>query len=92
MKTLSHRQYLTLHEWLKEQWDKPSRTDYYLMQLTAEVRSALANKQIPIGKCKLPPFEWKVTLPKSKEQQEKETNLAYEQRTLAVLGLTGFGE
>lgn len=34
----THRQFLTWMVWLKLQWNKPSRSDYYLMQLEATVR------------------------------------------------------
>lgn len=30
--------------WLEMQWDKPSRTDWYLMQIAAEVRRGLVKK------------------------------------------------
>lgn len=32
------RQLETWRMWLKAQWNEPSRTDHYLMQLTAEIR------------------------------------------------------
>jgi ADP-glucose pyrophosphorylase len=30
--------------WLEMQWDRPSRTDWYLMQVAAEVRRGLVKK------------------------------------------------
>lgn len=33
---MTHRQYLAWREWLAEQWNRPSRTDHYLMQVAAE--------------------------------------------------------
>ena len=37
MRRISHRWYLTLLAWLEEEWDKPDRTDFYLMQIAAYV-------------------------------------------------------
>lgn len=34
---MTHRQFLAWGYWLKEQWEHPSRTDYYLMQVAFEV-------------------------------------------------------
>lgn len=34
---MTHRQFEAWREWLFEEWNKPSRTDHYLMQITAEV-------------------------------------------------------
>lgn len=33
----THRQHLTWVEWLEAQWNRPDRTDHYLMQVAAEV-------------------------------------------------------
>lgn len=38
---LTHRQFIVWHAWLNEQFNEPSRTDYYLMQLSCEVRRIL---------------------------------------------------
>lgn len=34
---VTHRQYLAWQAWDREEWNKPSRTDYYLMQLTLAI-------------------------------------------------------
>ena len=34
---LTHRQYLAWQRWLDEQWNEPSRSDYYAMQVAAAV-------------------------------------------------------
>ena len=41
---VTNRQHLTFMAFLADDWNRPSRADYYLMQLTAEVRSILAKK------------------------------------------------
>lgn len=35
---ITHRQYEMWQLWLDQQWNKPSRTDHYLMQIAMEVR------------------------------------------------------
>ncbi len=32
---MTHRQFLVWQAWLEEEWENPSRTDFYLMQLEA---------------------------------------------------------
>lgn len=38
----THRQYLAWMDWLDEEWNRPSRSDFYLMQITQFV-SAIIN-------------------------------------------------
>lgn len=37
MRTWSYREYLTTLSWLEEEWNVPSRSDYYMMQLITVV-------------------------------------------------------
>lgn len=37
LKRVTHRELLTYLEKLKQDWNKPSRTDYYLMQIVQEI-------------------------------------------------------
>lgn len=39
---MTHRQFLAWQAWLDEQWDRPDRTDQYLMQIACEVARANA--------------------------------------------------
>ncbi len=41
-KEVTHREYLTWEVWLDEEWDKPSRSDNYLMQIAMEVERVLS--------------------------------------------------
>lgn len=41
---MTHRQFLVWQVWLRLEWDKPSRSDAYAMQVAAEVRRVLHNK------------------------------------------------
>ena len=36
----THRQLLTWLVWLRDQWNNPSRADYYLMRVALEVRAS----------------------------------------------------
>lgn len=42
--TLTHRQFSVWIAWLKEQWNSPSRSDNYLMQIACEVRRVLSRR------------------------------------------------
>ena len=44
MEKHTHREYLMWMEWLDAQWNRPSRTDNYLMLIAAEVRRVLSKK------------------------------------------------
>lgn len=56
----THRQYRLWLAWLDQQWERPDRTDYYLMQIAAEVRKVLAKnrKQIEIEHFGIPSTFW----------------------------------
>lgn len=42
MESMTHREFQTRWAWLQEQWNNPSRTDYYLIQIAREVRAVLS--------------------------------------------------
>jgi hypothetical protein len=52
---VTHRQHLAWREWLESQWNAPSRSDYYVMQLTSDVRSIFAKNpsSVTTEKCKI---------------------------------------
>jgi hypothetical protein len=39
---MTHRMFLAWQAWLEMQWNKPTKTDHYLMQIAVEVRRVLA--------------------------------------------------
>jgi hypothetical protein len=51
---LTHREFVTWQAWLDEQWNKPSRTDFYLMRiayyLLSEPPHDLNQMKIPFEK------------------------------------------
>ena len=42
MESISNRKFLAWVQWFKDQWNNPSLTHYYLMQLSRDVRRCLA--------------------------------------------------
>lgn len=55
--------------WLDMQWDRPSRTDQYLMQVACEVRRVLAKRPNEI---KLADFRLRLVEPEVKPQMTRE--------------------
>jgi len=41
---MTHRQFRTWQAWLAMEWDRPSRTDWYIMANSCEVRRVLSKK------------------------------------------------
>jgi len=65
MEKTSHRQYLLWMEWLDQQWNKPTRTDWYLIQLTAELRRGFTRaKNILLD-------PWKINFSRKKKTEPK---------------------
>jgi len=44
MESHTHREYLTWQAFFEDEWERPSRTDNYLMQIAAEVRRVLSKR------------------------------------------------
>lgn len=65
---IPHRQYLAMHAWLTDQWNKPNRTDWYLMQVAQVVRNKESKSPIGLGMFKIP-FEF--TAPPDPKEVEK---------------------
>lgn len=55
MERLTHYQYRICLAWIERDWEEPSRTDYYLMQIAAEVQKSRVKKpaQVDMNKLKL---------------------------------------
>jgi hypothetical protein len=49
---LTHRQYVAWSEFLADEMEVPSRSDYYAMSIVAEIRS-LFNKNVRLEHCRL---------------------------------------
>lgn len=47
LRTTTHRQHQLWLEWLEQQWNKPDRTDHYLMQIAWAAFHAFASKRPP---------------------------------------------
>lgn len=97
----SHREYRTRLAWLDEQWNRPDRTDHYLMQVAAEVRRVLyllqvfGSKQQPhrveLNDCKLKFVTTQETEPQAPaipaKQTVKEAARAAKAMVLGSLGI-----
>lgn len=68
MRELTYREYRTWLTWLDEQWNNPSRSDYYMMQIAQAVaRKGIRNPQdVTVGMFRLP------FVMKKGEEEEKE--------------------
>ena len=53
---MTHREFLTWQAWIDQQWNRPSRSDYYEMQTACQVARVLAKSpgNIKIEHFKLP--------------------------------------
>ncbi|MEM2932493.1 MAG: hypothetical protein QXI61_06600 [Nitrososphaerota archaeon] len=59
---ITYREYLLWKEWIDNQWNNPSRTDYYLMQIARMLSSR---------KCSIDDFRLKFRLRSSKNQKQQ---------------------
>lgn len=71
---MTHRQFVAWQDWLGRQWNEPTRSDHYLMQIAAEVRrvnlaKAEDQKSITLEMYEIP-FEFKVKTEKVKEKEK----------------------
>lgn len=53
MRRMTYREFLVWVDWLNEQWNRPSRTDHYLMQIAREVFCVLRSR-VSLDLFKLP--------------------------------------
>lgn len=83
MQKHTHREYLLWMAWLAKQHDTPDRSDYYLMQIAAEIRRVLSKQP---NKIKLEHFKLS-TAGKPAPVQQRET---VEQSKARWAGLVGY--
>jgi hypothetical protein len=71
---MTHRQYLAWQAWLDEEWERPNRTDQYLMQVALEVvRGRMKNpRKAELQNFRLT-FKGKKTLKRPKLTKEQVT-------------------
>ena len=73
---MTHRQFVLWGRWLEEQWDRPSRGDYYLMQVACQVARVLAKHP---DKIKLEHFQLRFSDPASDTAPSARNTAAAEQ-------------
>lgn len=54
MQKVSHRDYKTWLAWEREQWNEPSRTDHYLMQIAQAVYATKSRTAMALDRFKVP--------------------------------------
>lgn len=86
MKSMTHREYLTWLEWLDQQWDEPSRSDYYLMQIAAEVRRGYVASRYA-RRIRIPDFRLRFQRPRRPRNLREATRWA-KAKWFAALGIT----
>lgn len=81
---MTHRQFAAWIAWLSEQWEQPSRTDNYLMQIAAEIRRGNVKKPRSV-KIEHMRLRFKSSSRKPKLTREQATALS-KAKWLAVVG------
>ena len=72
MEETSHLEYRVWMEWLAQQWNKPTLTDHYLMQVAQEVNEGNYRKVRKLESFKLPFGVVEEEAPKTQAQIEAE--------------------
>ncbi len=75
MERVSHRWYRTWERWSQDEWNKPSRSDNYLMQIAQRIQQFHASwqkppRQITMDMQKIP-FEFKSAEPAGSDKPSK---------------------
>lgn len=89
MSTTTHREFLTWCAWFDKEWNQPSRSDWYLMQIAKEVFCVLRKdrKSITADKFKI---EFKQVKPKSDSSLSKEVKTNWAKSAwMALVGYKG---
>lgn len=73
---MSHREVAARLQWLEDQWNEPSRTDYYLMQVALE--SFFSHRKRPKDPL---PSDWKIPFKFEKRDQPANKPKTREQAT-----------
>lgn len=83
----THREYRTWQVWLDQQWNEPSRTDNYLMQIAQEIRRVLHKhpERVKLDLFKIL-FEWRKRSVQPKITKEEATKRS-KARWLGFLGM-----
>lgn len=81
MRSHTHREFLVWQAWLSLQWNRPDRTDHYLMMITREIRSLFAKSAVSVDECKV-----KFSEPAPPMTKEQAARMA-RQRWFGLLGM-----
>ena len=87
---MTHRQFLAWQAWLEDEWNRPSRTDYYLMRVAQRVHQTMVKNKAGVT-VKDQRVEFDVGRPRAKPKKKSEAEvkrIAAEQR-VKWLGIVG---
>jgi ribosomal protein S19E (S16A) len=87
MQKLTFREYRTRRAWLRNQYDNPDRSDWYLMQIASEIKIQRTRKSVDIQSMKLP-----FGTGKSKEKSAEEATIWSKMRWGALLQKVGINK
>jgi len=87
MKTHTHREYLLWTSWLDAEWEKPSRSDNYLMQIAMEVARVLSKKP-KLFRLEQFKLTWQKEKPKQSKLTKKEAAKISKARWFGMTGIT----
>lgn len=82
----SHREYMLWMEWLAKDYDNPSRSDFYLMQITAYIKAFMQG--FSGSKSKISLKDFLLEFSKKESKADKETLLKLNKaKWFAIAGL-----
>ena len=90
MGAISHTQFLVWHEWLRRQWNKPNRTDHYLMQIDKDMINLAAKHPTSMSERKIKWTFGPVEEDKSKAAAKQRAEL-FEMHVMACAGVVPNG-
>jgi hypothetical protein len=85
MESMTHREFLTWNEWLKTQLNTPSRADFYVMRVAAEIRKIYYS--ITNTKSKVDVNDFKMKIATGKNTKTASSGLTKEQKVDADIAI-----
>lgn len=83
MEDVSYRQFLVWKKWLSNQWNKPSRTDHYLMQISSDIHNLVSKSIVKVTDRKL---SWKEKTDPKDSESKRQDDLVFEQSIMRAVG------
>ncbi len=77
----THREYLTWLAYIEEEWKEPNRTDFYLMQISQEMRRTVSKNP---NRIKLEHFRLKFGTKQEKQRMDMEQSKSFWKQVLGI--------